>query len=52
MKITTNNATVPQRLSTPAKPKAEKEIPGYTGPTDGLSHYDPKIGRASCRERV
>jgi len=42
MKITTNNATVPQRLSTPAKPKAEKEIPGYTGPTDGLSHYDPK----------
>lgn len=29
----------------PKPPKPEKEIPNYTGPADGLSHYDPEAAR-------
>lgn len=30
---------------TPKPSKPEKEIPNYTGPADGLSHYDPEAAR-------
>lgn len=41
MQIQPSQAT-PPRVLPGAVRRPEKEIPNYTGPEDGLSHYDPK----------
>lgn len=41
----TPDAPKPEGEAPAPAPKKEKEIPNYTGPADGLSHYDPEAAK-------